>query len=121
VTPFGPGEGGDVTVGTASAAAALYARVVFNRLGVAERPRVVCVTGTGARRAAGDERGVGGPAGAAVTTLDRLPAVTNALPPITDAPIHERLRAIGERELAWRVADARALYDARRARGGAPE
>jgi hypothetical protein len=109
VTAYGAGEGADVTVSNTAAAAAQYAIVLFNGSTTPDVREGVTVTGTGL-----------GPAPAAAVqagpTLARLADAPDALP-VDDAPLNRRLRAIGERELAWRVAGARATYRAR----GAPE
>jgi hypothetical protein len=63
-----------------------------------------------------------GPAAARLTPERPTGAVAagapadDAAPPVTDAPLHARLRAIGQRELSWRVPAARAAFAAR---GGA--
>jgi hypothetical protein len=113
VTPFGPGEGGDVTVSNASAAAALYALVVFNGSASPTAREVVSVTGTGlgAPPATSVASAAGGAAVTDGPSLARLDAAGDV--PVSDAALHQRLRAIGERELGWRVAGARAAYDAR--------
>jgi hypothetical protein len=95
---------------------AQYALVVFNGSATPTAREALTVTGTGlgARPAANAAVFAAG-AGAAQAgpTLARLDAGDAV--PTTDAPVHQQLRAIGERELSWRVAGARAEYDARRA------
>jgi hypothetical protein len=125
VTAFGPADGADVTVTNPAAGAAQYALVVFNGGRDATAREAVVVTATGlvplASVASAGAASAAGPAAARLTPERRAGAAGapagDAAPPVTDAPLHARLRAIGQRELAWRVPAARAAFAARR--GGA--
>jgi hypothetical protein len=118
VTAFPAGEGADVTVTNPAAGASQYALVVFNGSTNPATQQAVSVTGTGlaepplaskAPLVAFEGAAQAGP------TLARLAEGANALPLVNDAALHQRLRAIGARDLAWRVPEARATYRARRA------
>jgi hypothetical protein len=119
IVPYAAGEGNDVTVDNGTAAVAQYALVVFNGSATPTAREALTVTGTGlgarpAANAAVFAAGAGAaPAGPTHARLDAGDAGDAV--PTTDAPVHQQLRAIGERELSWRVAGARAEYDARRA------
>jgi hypothetical protein len=118
VTAYGAGEGGEVVVPNTTAGAAQYALVLFNGSSDSEAREALTVTGTGLGPAPAPGAGVVAAAADAAPSgpaLARLPDAPDALPPVTDAPLNRRLRAIGERELAWRVAGARAVHRARAA------
>jgi hypothetical protein len=120
VTPYEPGQGADLTVANSGGASAQYALVVFNGSSNVTTREAITVTGTGLGGAplASSAAAVEAAAAAAQAgpTRARLDASAESLP-VTDAPLHRQLRAIGERELAPRVAAARAVYDARRSAG----
>jgi hypothetical protein len=123
VTAYGQGQGGDVTVANTATASARYALVVFNGSTNPNNRTPVTVTGTGIGAPPANSAGAVADAADAAAlaqpgpTLARLADAAAAQPPVTDAALHARLRAIGQRELAWRVADARAAVRARRAAG----
>ncbi len=108
VTTYAGGTA-SVTAEGVAGAAATYGLVLFNSDTVARRRNTVTVTATGLTAAVA-ERGPAQPG----PTLARLAAAA-AGPRVTDAPVHARLRALGARSLASRVASARAVYAARRA------
>jgi hypothetical protein len=117
ITPYGAGAGTDVTVTNGTSGTAQYALVVFNGSVTPADREALTVTGTGlasAPLASAVPAAAGTGVLQAGPTLARLDAAGDALPPVTDAPLHRQLRAIGERELSWRVAGARAAYEARR-------
>lgn len=109
VTTYDAGAGADLTVANPAAGSAQYALVVFNAsLDNPLARQTVTVTGTDL-----DTPPVAARLAVAGPTVARLLAESAAGPTVTDAGLHARLQAIGRRELAGRVAGARAEYRAR--------
>ena len=94
----------------AGSAATTYALALFNADTAAGARTPVAVTASGVTAAVAERA----PAQAG-PTFARLAAEALSEPPMTDAPLHARLHALGRPALAGRVASARASYVARRA------